>query len=52
MYTLEDYKNAPSGVGTLAHTWQDKPHRLVYDLCRQVQQLREALYQALKGTSK
>lgn len=31
-YTLEDYRNAPSGIGPLAATWKDKPHRLLYDL--------------------
>ncbi len=31
-YTLDDYWNAPSGVGPLAATWADKPHRLLYDL--------------------
>jgi len=29
---LENYRNAPSGIGPLADTWADKPHRLVYDL--------------------
>lgn len=32
MEILEDYRNAPSGVGPLAPEWKDKPHRLVYDL--------------------
>jgi len=32
-YTLEDYRDAPSGIGPLAAEWKDKPHRLVYDLC-------------------
>ena len=36
----EDYRNAPSGVGPHASTWEDKPHRLVYDLCNEVQRLR------------
>lgn len=31
-YTLNDYRNAPSGVGPLADEWEDKPHRLLYDL--------------------
>lgn len=31
-YTLDDYRNAPSGIGPLAAEWRDKPHRLVYDL--------------------
>ena len=33
-YTTDDYRNAPSGIGPLAAEWRDKPHRLVYDLCR------------------
>lgn len=32
--TLEDYRRAPGGDGPLAAQWQDKPHRLVYDLCK------------------
>jgi hypothetical protein len=43
-YTTADYRNAPSGIGPLAATWKDKPHRLVYDLCREVERL-----QALTG---
>ena len=33
-YTTDDYRDAPSGIGPLAAEWKDKPHRLVYDLCR------------------
>ena len=32
-YTIDDYRNAPSGIGPLAAEWKDKPHRLIYDLC-------------------
>src|SRR5689334_11802411 len=35
-----DYRNAPSGVGPLADEWKDKPHRLVYDLCVEIDELR------------
>jgi hypothetical protein len=38
-YTTEDYRNAPSGIGPLAATWKDKPHRLVYDLAGEVERL-------------
>jgi hypothetical protein len=38
-HTTEDYRNAPSGIGPLAAEWKDKPHRLVYDLCREVERL-------------
>ena len=41
--TTEDFRNAPSGDGPLAAQWADKPHRLVYDLCRWVNSLRAAL---------
>ncbi len=30
-YSLDDYHRAPS-EGALHYTWQDKPHRLLYDL--------------------
>lgn len=33
-YSVRDYHIAPSGEGPKAFEWQDKPHRLVYDLCR------------------
>ena len=29
----DNFRNAPSGLGPLAFTWKDKPHRLLYDLC-------------------
>lgn len=35
-----DYRLAPSGEGPLAYVWDDKPHRLVYDLCGEVDALR------------
>ncbi|MGO4337838.1 hypothetical protein AB4037_23255 [Labrys sp. KB_33_2] len=31
---LDDYHSAPSGIGPLAYTWKDKPHRLLYDLIK------------------
>jgi len=37
---LSDYRRAPSGDGPLAAQWADKPHRLVYDLCGEVERLR------------
>lgn len=36
---IDEYRNAPSGEGAQAATWKDKPHRLVYDLCTEVQEL-------------
>lgn len=35
-----DYRIAPGGEGPQAYQWKDKPHRLVYDLCREVERLR------------
>ncbi len=40
---VDEYKNAPSGVGPQAVTWKDKPHRLIYDLCAEVEELRREL---------
>lgn len=37
--TTQDYRNAPSGIGPKTGDWEDKPHRLVYDLCREIEQL-------------
>jgi hypothetical protein len=37
--TTDDYRNAVSGEGepfSLGYEWSDKPHRLVYDLCGEV----------------
>ena len=31
-HPMEAYWTAPSGRGPLATTWEDKPHRLLYDL--------------------
>ena len=39
--SLQDYHLAIAGEGPLALDWEDKPHRLVYDLCREIQALRE-----------
>jgi len=33
MHTIEDYRNAPSGIGPLADQWKDKPHQLLIELC-------------------
>ncbi len=39
----KDYREAPSGMGPLALEWKDKPHRLVYDLCTEVERLNNIL---------
>lgn len=31
------FRQAMSGEGKLAFTWSDKPHRLIYDLCRYIE---------------
>ena len=36
----DDYRHAIGGVGPRAFEWEDKPHRLVYDLCMEVERLR------------
>ena len=38
--TTEDYRNAPGGDGPMAGQWADKPHRLIYDLCGEVERLK------------
>lgn len=42
--TTDDYRDAMSGeggFGTLGYEWSDKPHRLVYDLCGEIDRLRK-----------
>ncbi len=44
--TTDDYRKAMSGEGewdSLGYEWSDKPHRLVYDLCGEVDHLRQML---------
>lgn len=44
--TTDDYRYAVSGqgeFGTLGYEWADKPHRLIYDLCGEVDELREKI---------
>lgn len=36
-----EYMEAPSGRGPHAYQWADKPHRLVYRLCAEVERLRK-----------
>jgi hypothetical protein len=37
--TPDDYRDAVAGIGPLAYDWQDKPHRLVYDLAGELKRL-------------
>lgn len=39
-FDINEYRLAPSGQGPKAGQWGDKPHRLVYDLCNEVERLR------------
>jgi len=44
--TTDDYRIALSGegeFGSLGYEWVDKPHRLVYDLCGEIDHLRALL---------
>ena len=38
-FCVNDYRDALSNEGPLAGDWNDKPHRLVYDLCNEIQHL-------------
>lgn len=40
MLNTQDYRDAVSGKGPQAYNWSDKPHRLIYDLCKEVERLR------------
>ena len=44
--TTKDYRNAIAGEGPRAYDWEDKPHRLVYDLCGEVEMLSAKLTEA------
>lgn len=33
------YRRAMNGKGPLAFQWKDKPHRLIFDLCREIERL-------------
>ena len=43
---LKDYSTAPSGEGPLASVWNDKPHRLVYDLVAEIERKNRAVDKA------
>jgi len=46
---LEDFYMAPSGIGPLADQWKNKPHRLIYDLCREIKRLQEKTMKTRDG---
>jgi hypothetical protein len=41
-------RRAVSGGGDLADEWNDKPHRLIYDACREIERL-TAIIQELEA---
>lgn len=49
MLKTKDYREAVGGGGdkddffSLAYQWVDKPHRLVYDLCDEIDRLRKVV---------
>ncbi len=43
MLNTKDYKDGVYGEGPEAEQWADKPHRLVYDLCGEIDRLRKEL---------
>lgn len=48
--TTDDYRAALSGEGdflSLGYEWSDKPHRLVYDLCGEIDHLQALLRETL-----
>lgn len=52
--TTDDYRDAMSGegeFGSLGYEWSDKPHRLVYDLCGEVDRLNDVIAE-LKAAQK
>jgi len=42
--TTEDYRHAPAGVGQMAAEYADKPHRLIYGLCGEVEWQKKAIF--------
>jgi hypothetical protein len=45
---LMTYHEALAGKGPLAYMWQDKPHRLIFDLTGLIAQMRDELSQSSK----
>ncbi len=42
-FDTQTYRIAPSGEGDQAFNWEDKPHRLIYDLCEEIELLQAVL---------
>ena len=50
--STDDYRKALSGEGdtwSLGYEWSDKPHRLVYDLCGEIDALRVDVLRAIRS---
>ncbi len=47
-YNTRDFRNAVSGDGSLAAEWKDKPHRLIYALCAEIERLNGYYPEVLK----
>jgi hypothetical protein len=50
--TADDYRKAVDGegeFGSLGYEWSDKPHRLVYDLCGEVEHLQSLIDSAVSS---
>ncbi|MFM7009060.1 MAG: hypothetical protein ACKO0Z_06955 [Betaproteobacteria bacterium] len=41
--TTKHYRDALSGEGSLGYDWSDKPHRLVFDLCGEIEAMTKFL---------
>lgn len=50
--SITDYHIAPGGDGPLGAEWEDKPHRLLYDVLGEVQYLRTQLRAAESAIQK
>ena len=42
-FNTETYRLAPGDEGEQAFNWKDKPHRLIYDLCAEIELLQAVL---------
>ena len=49
MLDPQNYRDAVNKTGPLAYDWDDKPHRLVYDLCKEMDRLQAALTKIAKA---
>ena len=43
LFDTQTYRIAPGGEGDQAFNWKDKPHRLIYDLCEEIELLQAIL---------